>query len=98
VSWRPCKETVKTDFFAALWMHLYSFVTPRQQNSTLSLLLRKYPIDSCSTGTEWIVAFLSDGSTLFWWLLAAAFAVTELGATAILVQLSAKPPPDGTQE
>ncbi len=44
------------------------------------------------------MAFLSDGSTLLWWLLAAAFAVTELGATAIVVQLSAKPPPDKPKE
>jgi hypothetical protein len=49
-------------------------------------------------GRQSIVACLSSCSTLFWVLLVAAFIVTELGATAILVHVSTRSPSDRRQE
>lgn len=49
-------------------------------------------------GRQSIVACVSSCSTLFWVVLVAGFIVLELGATAILVQMSTRPSSDRRQE
>jgi Na+(H+)/acetate symporter ActP len=68
-------------------------VTAFGQNSTPFLLVRPYPIETSRISRQSIVACVSC-STLFWIVLVAAFIVTELAVTAILVHLSTGSLPD----